>query len=137
VLVLRPVVHEQEQPRRCESVDEGVEQRLGLAIDPVEVLEDHQQRLLARFPEQEPLDGVERALPALRRLEAAPGRVVDGHVEQRQERWQRALQRSVEHEEPPGHFLADLAQVVAVLDLEVVLEEGYHRQVARRLAVGH
>jgi hypothetical protein len=50
----------------------------------VEVLEDDEQRLLARFPEQEPLDGVERVLPALRGLQAAPGRVVHGHVEQRE-----------------------------------------------------
>jgi hypothetical protein len=119
VLVLRPVVHQQEQPRGSEGVDEGVEQRLGLAVDPVEVLEDHEQRLLARFPQQEPLDGVERVLPALRRLEAAPGRVVDGHVDQRQERRQHSLQRSIEREQPPGHLLADRAQVVPVADREV------------------
>ena len=37
------------------------------AVDPVQVLEDQQQRLHLALAQQQPLDGVERALPALRR----------------------------------------------------------------------
>ena len=91
--------------------------------------------MLLRFPQQQPLHGVERALAALRRVERLPRGVVHGHVEQGQQRRQRRLQRVVEGEQLARHLLADLAQVVPVLDLEVALEEVDHRQVARRLAV--
>src|SRR5207249_1398889 len=40
MLVLGTVAHEQQQASRPEAVDEAVEYRLGLAVDPVEVLED-------------------------------------------------------------------------------------------------
>ena len=54
VLVLGPVVdHEQEQARRRQALDQAVEQRLRLAVDPVQVLEDHQERLLPALPQQQ------------------------------------------------------------------------------------
>jgi hypothetical protein len=45
VLVLGPVVDEEEEPRRRQALDEAVQQGLSLGVDPVEVLEDHQERL--------------------------------------------------------------------------------------------
>jgi hypothetical protein len=45
VLVLGPVVDEEQEPRRRQAFDEAVQQRLGLGVDPVEVLEDHHERL--------------------------------------------------------------------------------------------
>ena len=50
VLVLGTVVNEEQEARRSQAVDKAVEQGLGLAVDPVEILEDHQEGLLARFP---------------------------------------------------------------------------------------
>jgi hypothetical protein len=35
MLVFRAIVHEQEQARRPQAVNQAVEQSLGLAIDPV------------------------------------------------------------------------------------------------------
>ena len=52
VLVLRPVVDEEQDARRREALDEAVEHRLGLRVDPVEILEEHEQRLNLAFPEQ-------------------------------------------------------------------------------------
>jgi hypothetical protein len=98
VLVLGPVVHEQQQARRAEAADQAVEQRLGLAVDPVEILEDQEEGLLARLPQQESLDGVEGALATLPRVEGLPRGVVHGHVEQGQQRRQRRLERAVERE---------------------------------------
>ena len=86
VLVLGAVVDEEQQPRRRQAVDQAVEQRLGLGVDPVEVLEDHEQRLDLALAQQQALDGVERPLAALGRVEGLPRGVLDGHVEQRQER---------------------------------------------------
>jgi hypothetical protein len=104
VLVLGPVVHEQQQGGRSEALDEAVEQRLRLAVDPVEVLEDHEERLLARFPKQQALDGVERALAPRGRGERLPRGVVHGHVEQGQQARQRRLERAVQGEELARHF---------------------------------
>ena len=52
VPVIRPIVHEQQQTRRFEAVDEFVEQSLCLAVDPVKVLYDQKQRSLACFLER-------------------------------------------------------------------------------------
>jgi hypothetical protein len=90
----------------------------------------------SRWATAESLHGVERALAPLTRVERLPRGVVDGHVEQSQQRWLRRLQRFVESQQLASHPLADLAQVVPVLDLEVTLEEVDHWQVARCLAVG-
>jgi hypothetical protein len=48
VLILRTVVDEQQDAGRGQAVDEAVEQRLGLAVEPVHVFDDHQQRLVMR-----------------------------------------------------------------------------------------
>jgi hypothetical protein len=135
VLVLGTVAYEQQEARRSQALDEAVEQRLSLAVDPVEVLEDHEEGLLSGFPQQQPLHGVERALATCSRVERLPRGVVRGHVEQGQQRRQRRLQGFVQGEQLAHHLLPDLAQVVPVLDLEVALEEVDHGQVACRLAV--
>ena len=50
VLVLRAVVNEQEQAGGRQALDQAVEDRLGLGVDPVQVLDDQEQRphLLSR-----------------------------------------------------------------------------------------
>ena len=74
VLVLGAVVDEQEHAGGGQALDQAVEHGLGLGIDPVQVLEDQQQRLHLTLAQQQPLDGVEGALAALRRIEACqPG----------------------------------------------------------------
>ena len=136
VLVLGPVVHEQQQARRAQALDQAVEQRLRLAVDPVQVLEDQEERLLARFPQQQAASRRRACAGA-----AAPGSSVchaassTGTSSSASKRRQRRLERAVEREQLARHLLADLAEVVAVLDLEVALEQVDHRQVARRLAV--
>ena len=114
-----------------------IEKRLRLAVDPVEVFEDQEQRLDAALGEEQAFDGVERALPALPRVARLPHRIVDGDVEQGKEGGQRWLERAVQREELPGDLLADLALIVAVLDLEVDLEQVDDREVRRRLPVRH
>ncbi len=72
MLVLGTVVHEQQQARRSQALDQAVEQRLRLAVDPVKVLEDQEEGVLSRFPQQQPPHGVERELATLSRLECLP-----------------------------------------------------------------
>jgi hypothetical protein len=45
VAVLWTIIDKEHETRRGQAVDEAVEQGLGLAVDPVEVLEDYHQRL--------------------------------------------------------------------------------------------
>ena len=115
MLVLGPVVDQQEEPGRGQALDQAVEQGLCLGIDPVQVLEDHEERLLLALPEQEALDGVEGALPALGGIERLPLGVLDGHVEQGQQGGQGRLQGSIQREELAGHLLANLAVGLAIV----------------------
>ena len=114
VLVLGPVVDEQQQPRRRQALDQAVEQRLGLGVDPVQVLEHHEERLHLALAEQQPLDAVERALAALRRVEApATADPRPGTSSSASSAGRRRLERRVEREQLARHLLADLAGVVA------------------------
>ena len=135
VLILRPVVHEEQQPGGRQALDQPIEQRLGLGVDPVEVFDDDQQRLHLTLPQQEPLHRVQGAPAALGRIERRPLGVVGRHVEQRQERRQTAFLRPVQRQELPRQLLAHRARAVAVFDGEVALEEIDHRQIGRRLTV--
>jgi hypothetical protein len=82
VLILRPVVNEEQQPSGRQALDEPIGQRLGLSVGPVEVLEDDQQRLPLALPKQQPLHRVQDASAALGRIEHLPLWVVGRDVEQ-------------------------------------------------------
>ena len=56
-----------------QALDQAVEQRLGLRVDPVEILEDQQQRLPLALAQQELPDRVEGRAAALRRVAGGPG----------------------------------------------------------------
>jgi hypothetical protein len=66
VPVLRSVVDQEQEPGRRQALDQGIEQGLGLGIDPVQVLEYQQERLHLAFAQQHALECVERALAPLR-----------------------------------------------------------------------
>ena len=137
MLVLGTIVHEQQQARRAKAVDEAIEKRLGLAVDPVQVFEHDEEWLHLALAQQQALDGVERALAALGRGQALPGRVFDRRVEQCEERGQQWLERPVETQHSPHHLVAHLPVIVPVADLEVVLQQVDYGQVAAGLAVGN
>ena len=82
----------------------------------MQILEDQEQRLRLALARQEALTRVEAALPPLRRIERAERIVVGRHAEQRQERRQRGLQRSIERQQLARHLLADGRVGVARLD---------------------
>src|SRR5262249_30083266 len=76
VLVLRPIVDQQQQSRRWQALDQAVEQGLRLRINPVQILEDRQERLLLALAQQHTLEGVEGALAALGWIELQERAVV-------------------------------------------------------------
>ena len=69
MLILRAVVHQEQEAGRRQAVDQAIEQRLGLGVDPVQVLKDEQQGLHLAFAQQQALERGQGALPPLRRIE--------------------------------------------------------------------
>ena len=61
MMVLRPIVDQQEDARTGYAVYEQVQKFLGLHIDPVQVLEDHHQRLLEALADDDAFDRIQRA----------------------------------------------------------------------------
>ncbi len=135
--VLGPVVDEEEQRRRGQALDEAIEERLGLRVDPVEILDDQQEWLRLRLAQDEALDRIQYPLPALRRVESLPLRILERHVEEGEQRGKRRLQRTVQGEDSPGDLFQDVSMRVAVADPEIALQEIDHGQVAGGLAVRH
>src|SRR6185295_10059165 len=102
------------------------EECLGLGVDPVQVLEDHQEWLDLGFAQEQSPDGVERALPTLGRLETLPVGVV-ADLEQREQSGKGRLEGAIEGEDLARDLLADLPRRVAVAHMEVALEQIDHR----------
>ena len=126
VLVLRPVVDEEEEPGRRHAFDEAVQQGLGLGVNPVEVLEGHQERLELGLAQEQALDRVQRALSALGRVERLPLGVFAGHVEEGKERRERRLKGAVQHEDPSRHLFPDLTGTIAVADTKIAFKQIDH-----------
>src|SRR5262249_12121494 len=105
--VFRAEVDEEQDTRRRQTLDEDVEERLGLAVDPVQVLEDQEEGLDTRFMQQQLPKRIKRAAPPLSRIERIPRSVIHGQVEQRQQRRQRWLQSAVKREQLARHLLPD------------------------------
>ncbi len=137
VLILGPIVDEDQDARGGQALEQRVEEGLRLAVDPVEVFEDQEQGLDTALGEEQAFDAVERALPALPRVACVPLGIVDRNFEQCEEGGHRRFERTVQREQLAGDLLADLALVVAVLDLEVGLEQVDDREIRRRLSVRH
>jgi hypothetical protein len=82
VPVFGAVVDQQQQAGRRQALNQAVEERLRLGIDPVEVFDDEQHGVGLALAEQQALHRIERALPTLRRVERLPGGILPGHVQQ-------------------------------------------------------
>lgn len=85
--VLRAIVHEQQHSGRGNALDERIERGLRLAVDPMEILEDDNERLDLALAEEHASHPVEGVLPALPRFEPFPLLVIESGVDQRQQRW--------------------------------------------------
>src|SRR5262249_57357308 len=82
VSVLRPIGHEQQDANWGQTLDEIVEKGLRLPVNPVQILEDQQERLRAAFEESQMLEGVKRTLATARGIEGAPLRILDRDVQE-------------------------------------------------------
>jgi hypothetical protein len=64
VLILGAVVDQQEQAGGGQALNQAIQERLGLRIDPLEVLEDREERLHLALPQEQAFEGVQGALAA-------------------------------------------------------------------------
>ena len=111
VLILAPVRDEQQQARAGQALDQAVQQRLGLGVDPVQVLDEQEQGAARGLPAAAAVSRASRV--RWRRCagsSALPRGVVHRHLEQGEQRRQRRLQRGVQGQQLARHLLADLAQ---------------------------
>ena len=124
VLVLRPIVDQQQQAGRGQALDQAVEQGLRLGIDPVQILEHQEQRLHLAFAQQHALEPVERALAALRRIQGLRKGLSSGTASRSASSAGRVvLERLVQREHLPRDLGADGARVIAVVHMAVALEQ--------------
>jgi hypothetical protein len=86
VLILRAIIDQQQHAGGRQALDEAVEQRLRLAINPVQVFKHQQQGLPLAFAEQDAPERLQRALPPLGRIERQEGAVRRQGVQERQQR---------------------------------------------------
>src|SRR6266702_1782875 len=132
VLVSGAIIDQEHQASRPQSARQGVEQCLRLVVHPMKVFEDHENRLLASFPQQQTSYGIEIAASALNRIERVPAGVIDGYIEQGQYRGKRRFKPFVERERFLDHLPAYFVLLVPILDSKVALEKCDHGQIARR-----
>ena len=74
MLVLRSVIDQQQKPSGGHALDQAIEQRLGLRVDPVQVFEDQQQRLNLTFSQEKAFDRFKGASAPLRLGRVLPTR---------------------------------------------------------------
>src|SRR4051812_5856493 len=103
VLIFRPIVHEEQHAGGGKALDEAIEKRLRLAIDPLKILENDQHRLYLAFDNKQALQRIERAPTPLRWVQGKPFGVLDRHIEERKQGNQGGIQAVPDN--LPRHFL--------------------------------
>ena len=136
VAVARPVVGQQHDRGGRHAVGQRVEERLRLGVQPLQILEDQQQRAIAALAQQEPFDRVERALPADVGVHLLQGGDELRMAEQSQHVGQPVFQVTVERDHAAGHFFVQAPLVVLRLNAEVAAQEFDQRQIRGPAAVG-
>src|SRR5262249_7251649 len=118
VFVLWPVADEQQNTMTRQAVDQRVEYRLRLGVDPVKIFDDEDDRLDAALLEEQQLHRVQCAPQLLGGVEQQPLRVFWSHIEKGQDGGTRWRQRLPERPELLRHPIFEPAGVVPRLDVE-------------------
>jgi hypothetical protein len=82
VLILGAIVDQQQQAGSGQALHQAIEERLGLGVDPVEILEDQQEGLHLALPQEETFERVQGALAALRRIKGLPVWILHRHLQE-------------------------------------------------------
>src|SRR5437879_10133313 len=119
-----------------QAVDEGPTELLRVAVDPLQVLDQDDERALLGTPQHEGLDRVDRPRLALGRGETLPLQLSRGQREQVLEVGQRPLERRIQPAHAGLELLDLLARGLALLQPEGRLEELDNDVEWQRWAVG-
>src|SRR5262245_38039629 len=98
MLVLRTVIDQEQDANRGQALDEAVQQRLGFAVNPVQVLKNQEHRLCLTFPQEHARQRLERALTALRRIELEKRMVLGEDLQEGQQGRYGVLQCRIERQ---------------------------------------
>ena len=92
-LILRPEVDQQQQPRIGHLLDQQIEERLALVVQPMQILNDQHQGFSRGFGQQNTNHSVERARPPELRIHGGQTHLVVLDLEECVEVGERGLQR--------------------------------------------
>ena len=133
--ILGTVVHQQQNLRGPDRIGEQVQQLLGLLVDPVEVFEDHHQRLIETLAQDDAFDRFQRAPLSDLPVHLRQRIVALDDAKQTEQVRQWCLRAPIEREYASGDLLAPRSFIVLVRNPEIIAQQIDHRQISRRLAV--
>ncbi len=134
-LILGPVVHEEENPPACHAVDEKREESLGLAVEPLQVLEQEFDGLVEALAHQQSLDCLESALAPDLGVHVRQCRTRRADPQQIEQVGQQVFQTALQVQHLAGDLLAAPSLIVLGGDLKIVLQEFDQRQIGKGFAV--
>jgi hypothetical protein len=136
VLVVGPIVDEQQEARAPHPLEERVEQGLCFGIDPLEVFEQQHEGLALALSHDQAHQRFEHVLAPLVGIERAERIVRRQRVEERQDRRDRVGEPGIEVAERRRHALGHARRGIARVDLKIGAEHLDDGQVGRGPLVG-
>ena len=133
--ILRAIVHQQQNLGAGHTLTQHIEKPLRLAVDPVQVFKDQDQRLIETLAQEQLLERLKRPPPPNLRVHLLQRRGLFFDAQQGKQIGQGVFQTAVEHQHFAGDLLPSLAFVILGLNLKVALEQFNHRQIRRGFAV--
>src|SRR4029453_8544168 len=102
----------QQEMRRGYTLAQESKKSLSLGIQPVQILEDQDEELVQTLAQQQPLDGLKRALAPDLRVHLLQRRGSIRHPQQSEEIGKDIFQRPVQRQDFTGDLLPPLSFVV-------------------------
>src|SRR5262249_19769581 len=116
--ILWAVVDQQQDAGSRDTLAQHAEEGLRLAVQPMEIFEDEQERLLAALADQQPFNGFQRTSASNLRVHLLQGGDRLGDSQQRKQIRQRIFQSAIQDQYFAGHLLLDFTLVVLEGELE-------------------
>jgi hypothetical protein len=119
--ILGTIVHQQQNASVYNRIDDTIEKRLGLAVDPVQVLENYYQWLVQTLAQQYALKRFLRPPPDLR-VHLGEWIVALLHSHQREDVGQGIFEGALKHQHLAGDFLAPGTVVIFSRDMKILAQ---------------
>src|SRR5271169_6825154 len=133
----RPVVHQHQHSQGRKRIGEQRQKFQALGVEPVQVLENDQQRLLETFADQQAFDCLERALLSKLPVHSRDWIVSLEDSEHRAHIRKRIEQTSIELGQPVLNLPTTLRAVIVGLKVEILLQHFDQRQIYPSLCMGN